>query len=205
MDVRSKALIGIAVALAAILFVCVAQHRRIQALAGERDRLARNQQTLLTDVETFRVRDSLSGARVQALELSVREFERFRAEDAALIKSLRRRNQDLAAVNSVQSETIYELRAAARDTVIIRDSVPVAAVAVRCGDPWYDFEGVLAGGEFSGTMHNRDSLLVTESVEYRRFLGFLWRTRKVKAREMGVVSRNPHTEILGAEYVFIEK
>lgn len=205
MTARSTIELGIAAALVAILCLVSAQHRRIKQLTADRDRYRNNTETLLSDVETFRVRDSLSAARVQSLELTIQEYQRFRADDAALIRELKAKNRDLAAVNKTQSQTIINLQAIPRDTVVIRDSVQVPAVAVHCGDAWFDFDGVLTPDEFTGTLANRDSLLLAESVRYKRFLGFLWRTNKVKDRELNVISRNPHTTILGIEHVVIEK
>ena len=205
MGVRAKIEIGIAAALVAILCLVSAQHWRIKQLTADRDRYRNNTETLLSDVETFRVRDSLSAARVQSLELTIREYQRFRADDAALIRELKAKNRDLAAVNKTQSQTIINLQAVPRDTIVIRDSVQVPAVAVHCGDAWFDFDGVLTPDEFTGTLANRDSLLLAESVRYKRFLGFLWKTKQVKDRELDVISRNPHTMILGIEHVVIEK
>lgn len=205
MGVRTKIEIGVAVLLAAILLFCAGQQRRIKQLAAERDKYRNNTETLLSDVETYRVRDSLNAARVQSLELSVKEFERFRAADAALIKQLKARNRDLAAVNKTQSQTIIELQAAPRDTFIVRDSIPIPAVAVHCGDAWFDFDGILTAGQFTGKLTNRDSLLLAETVKYRRFLGFLWKTRRIQDRQLDVVSKNPHTEIKGVELVTIKR
>lgn len=205
MTARSTIELGIAAALVAILCLVSAQHRRIKELTADRDRYQNNTETLLADVETFRVRDSLSAARVQSLELTIKEYQRFRADDAALIRELKAKNRDLAAVNKTQSQTIINLQAIPRDTIVIRDSVQVPAVAVHCGDAWFDFNGVLTPEEFTGTLANRDSLLLAESVRYKRFLGFLWRTKQVKDRELDVISRNPHTTILGIEHVVIEK
>ena len=194
-----------AVAIVAALAVIWAD-RKIERLTAERDRYAGNTAALLSDIERYRVRDSLNAARVQSLELTVKEYERFRADDAALIKQLKQRNRDLAAVNKTQSQTIIDLRAIPRDTVVlVRDSIITPAVAVHCGDAWFDFDGLLTKDEFTGKLINRDSLLLAETVKYRRFLGFLWKTRKVEDRQLNVVSRNPHTEILGVEHIIIEK
>lgn len=195
----------IAAVVLAFLAVLGIQQNRIGRLSNERDRYKGNSEALLSDVEYFKVRDSLSAARVEALELSVKEFERFRSEDAALIKSLQARNRDLAAVNTTQMETIISLSSIPRDTVIIRDSIPIKAVAVHAGDAWYDFDGLLMEDEFSGTLHNRDSLILAETVKYHRFLGFLWKTKRVDERQASVLSRNPHTQILGVEHIVIEK
>ena len=206
MGVRAKIAIGVAALLAAILLFCAGQQRRIKQLAAERDRYAGNTAALLADVERYRVRDSLSAARVQSLELTVKEYERFRADDAALIKSLKAKNRDLAAVNQSQSETIIELRSVPRDTVVlVRDSIITPAVAVHCGDAWFDFDGILTADQFTGKLTNRDSLLLAETVKYKRFLGFLWKTSKVQERHLDCVSKNPHTTIVGLEHVVIEK
>ena len=192
------------VIVAALAVTCILSGRKIERLTAERDRHAGNAAALLYDIQRYRVRDSLSAARVQSLELTVKEYERFRAEDAALIKELKQRNRDLSAVNKTQSQTIIDLRAIPRDTVVlVRDSIITPAVAVHCGDDWFDFDGILTGDQFTGKLTNRDSLLLAETVKYRRFL--FWKTRKIKDRELNVVSRNPHTEIMGIEHVTIEK
>lgn len=172
---------------------------------GEAEKARANVSALMSDVEQYRVRDSLSAARVEALEFNIKEFERFRADDARLIRELTAKNRDLSAVNKAQAQTIIRLRSIPVDTIIIRDSVPIAARSVHCGDAWYDFEGILTDGEFSGELRNRDSLILAESVKYKRFLGFLWKTRQIRDRRLDVVSKNPHTTIQGVEHVIIER
>lgn len=195
--------IVIAAAILAVVAIIWGQSARITQLKDERNRYERNTETLLSNVEHYRIRDSLNAARVQSLELTVQEYERFRADDAALIKELKQRNRDLAAVNKTQSQTIIDLRAIPRDTVVIRDSVRVPSVAVHCGDAWYNFDGILTKDEFTGRMEHRDSLLLVESVRYKRFLW--WKTKRIKDRQLDCVSKSPHNSIRGLEYVVIEK
>lgn len=191
-----------AVAIVAALAVIWADWK-INRLTAERDRYAGNTAALLSDVERYRVRDSLNAARVQSLELTVKEYERFRADDAALIKQLKQHNRDLAAVNKTQSQTIIDLRAVPRDTVVlVRDSIITPAAAVHCGDAWYNFDGLLTKDEFTGKMEHRDSLLLVESVRYKRFLW--WKTKRIKDRQLDCVSKSPHNSIIGLEYVVIE-
>lgn len=198
-----KYLILAAVAIVAALAVIWAD-RKIEQLTAERDRYAGNTAALLSDIERYRVRDSLNAARVQSLELTVKEYERFRADDAALIKQLKQRNRDLAAVNKTQSQTIIDLRAVPRDTVVlVRDSIITPAVAVHCGDAWYNFDGILTKDEFTGKMEHRDSLLLVESVRYKRFLW--WKTKRIKDRQLDCISKSPHNSIIGLEHVVIEK
>lgn len=187
----------------AVAFAFYWQGKKIERLTAERDRYKGNTETLLSDIEQYRVRDSLSAARVLSLELSVKEYERSRSEDAQLIRELKGRNRDLSAVNKTQEKTIFDLLAAPKDTMIVRDSVLTPAVAVHCGDAWYDFDGLLTPDEFTGRLTTRDTLIVAESVRYRRFLW--WKTKKVKDRRVDVVAKSPHTTIMGVEHVVIEK
>lgn len=188
---------------AALLVFAGFQQNAIENLKQERNKYERNTESLLLDVAQYKTRDSLNAAKVGALELTIQEYERFRAADAKLIKTLQTKNRDLTAITAEQSQTIMELSAVPRDTVIIRDSVAMPAVAVHTGDAWYDFSGLLTKDEFTGKMEHRDTLLLVETVQYKRCLFF--KTKKVKNRQLDVVSKSPHNTIVGLEHIIIEK
>lgn len=198
-----KRIIGTVAIVVAVLMVITYQYNRIMKLEQECARHERNTETLMGDVETFRVRDSLNAAKVQGLELTLSEFKRFRADDAALIKDLQIKNRNLAAINKTQAETIIRLSATGRDTVVIRDSIPVTALTFHCGDEWFDFDGLLVDRQITGTLANRDILTLVESVKYKRFL--FWKTKRVKERTLNAVSQNPHTTIIDMEHIVLEK
>jgi len=176
----------------------------------ERDRYHRNSDALLSEIDTYKTKDSLNAARVQGLELKMSEYKKFMAEDAKLIASLKTKVKDLDRVVKSQNQTIYQLHSVPVDTVIVyKDTVgneiKEEARAVHCGDAWYDFDGVITKTSFTGKMESRDSIVIAESIEYKRFLGFLWKTKRIKNRTMDVVSKNPHTKVLGANFITIEK
>lgn len=183
-----------------------AQHAKIKRLTEERDRYRSNTEILLQNVETYQTKDSLNAAKVGVLELKLSEFEKYRTSDAELIKTLQTKNRDLEAVTTAQMKTIIELRGTVRDSIVY---LPGDTVVLRCvdiSDPWFSLKGCTTpDGEFTGTFINRDSILIAETVQYRRFLGFLWKTKKIKSREIDIISRNPHTKIIGVEYIEIEK
>lgn len=198
---------AIALAVAAVVTIWV-QRSRINQLTGERDKYRTNTETLLQDVSRYQTKDSLNAAKVGVLELKLSEFEKYRASDAELIKTLQTKNRDLERVTTTQMETINELRATVRDSVVYLPGDTVTTV-LRCVDivePWFELHGCATpDGQFTGTHINRDSLLIVETVQYKRFWGFLWKTKKIKNREIDVVSKNPATKILGVEFVTIEK
>ena len=202
-----KYLIWAAIILAVSAAFCV-QHVKIKRLTEERDKYRSNTEILLQDVKTYQTKDSLNAIKVGNLELSLAEYKKYRADDLALIKTLQAKNRDLERVTTTQMETINELRATVRDSVVYLPGDTVTTV-LRCVDivePWFELHGCATpDGKFTGTHINRDSLLIAETVQYKRFLGFLWKTKKVKNREIDVVSKNPATQILGVEFITIEK
>ena len=197
-------LAAIIMAIAAAFWV---QQKRINNLTVERDKYRSNTETLLQDVRTYQTKDSLNAAKVGNLELKLSEYKKYRADDAALIKSLQTKNRDLQRVTTAQMETINELRANVRDSIVYLpgDTVTTVLRCIEYSDKWVDFDGCIINNTFSGKIITRDSLLIAETVQYKRWLGFLWKTKKIKNREIDVVSKNPSTRILGVEFVTIEK
>lgn len=198
---------AIALAVASVVTIWV-QRSRINQLTGERDKYRTNTETLLQDVSRYQTKDSLNAAKVGVLELKLSEFEKYRASDAELIKTLQTKNRELERVTTTQMETINELRATVRDSVVylLGDTVTTVLRCVDIVEPYFELHGCATpDGQFTGTHINRDSLLIVETVQYKRWLGFLWKTKKIKNREIDVISRNPATKILGVEFVTIEK
>ena len=195
--------IALAIFGACMLCTVVMQDRQIAKLTAERDKYKENTVTLLEQSQTYHVRDSLNAAKVGTLELTIKEFEKYRADDAALVKDLKAKNRDLDQLNKAQLQTIEQLRCVPRDTVILIDSILITAKSVHCGDEWYTFDGLLTDDEFTGTMTSRDELVVTETVRYKRFL--FWKTNKILDRELEAVSKNPHTTISNLEHIIIDR
>ena len=197
---------ALALAVAAVVTIWV-QRSRINTLTGERDKYRTNTETLLQEVSRYQTKDSLNAAKVGVLELKLSEFEKYRASDAELIKTLQTKNRDLERVTTTQMETINELRATVRDSVVYLpgDTVTTVLRCIEYSDKWVDFDGCIKNNTFSGKIITRDSLLITETVQYKRWLGFLWKTKRIKNREFDIVSKNPHTKITGFEVITIEK
>lgn len=204
-----KKYIGLAVAavVVAAIVALVVQHGKIKHLRAERDTYQTNTQVLMEDVKRYQTRDSLNVATIGVLELKLSEFKKYRAEDAELIKSLKIKNRDLEAVTTAQMQTISELRAELKDSIVYLpgDTVERVVKCIEYRDRYLDVVGCIIDNVFSGEVVSRDSLTIVNTVQYKRFWGFLWKTKKVKNRQIDVVSKNPHTQIMGVEYIEIEK
>lgn len=196
-----------AAVVAAAIVALIVQHGKIKHLRAERDTYQTNTQVLMEDVKRYQTRDSLNVATIGVLELKLSEFKKYRAEDAELIKSLKIKNRDLEAVTTAQMQTISELRAELKDSIVYLpgDTVERVVKCIEYRDRYLDVVGCIVDNVFSGEVVSRDSLTIVNTVQYKRLWGFLWKTKKVKNRQIDVVSKNPHTQIMGVEYIEIEK
>lgn len=199
----------------AILALVLAFHK-IHKLKEENTRLLSNQEILLTQKQTimaesqaYKVSDSLNAAKVSELQFTLKEYKKYRAQDLQLIEQLKVKKSDLQKVIDSQTETINSLSAKLNDSIRI-DTVTNIVDTLKCFDyksKWADVSGCidLKRDSINLQIKNRESLKIVETVVYKRFLGFLWKTNKVKDRQVDVVSENPNTTITNLDYVSIKR
>ena len=71
-------------------------------LKNENKRRKANQEILLDSVKSFKVSDSLKAITVGNLELSLKQFKKYHADDAILIKQLKGQKQEVIIKPNVQ-------------------------------------------------------------------------------------------------------
>ena len=102
--------------------------------------------------------------------------------------------------------TDAEIRTPLRDTVVVRihDTLPVRDTVrmFRWRDPWISVEGRIGRDSAACRIRSVDTLRQAVHRIPRRFLFIRWGT---KALRQEIVSTNPHTRIVYAEYVKIER
>ncbi len=196
---------GLTIALMVMLTAVTCLWHQNRRLKAERDTYRTNSHTLLADVEAYRVRDSLNAARVGELTLTLKELKRYRQDDLALIEELRGKGRDLTATAGTATESKTEVVTTVRDTIIRRDTTLVPVKCIDVVRKWSEVHGCVEDGVFYGHITHRDSLVLVESVKRKRFLGFMWKTKRVKDRRYDIVSKNPDTRIVGIECIKVEK
>jgi hypothetical protein len=186
----------------------------IDYLQETNTRLKSNQEILLNEnliitaeSQKYKVADSLNAIRISGLELTLKEYKRYRSEDLKLIKQLKTKKSDLQKVIDSQVETIKALSAKLNDSIRI-DTITNRIDTLKCFNyksKWTDVKGCvdLYNDSVHLQVNNREALKIVETVTYKRFLGFLWKTNKIKSRQIEVVSENPATQIIEATYVNI--
>lgn len=194
--------------------VAIIAIKTINSLKEENEYLRSNQEILFTEKESimaqsqlYKVSDSLNAVKVSELQLSLSEYKKYRKDDLKLIEQLKVKRSDLQKVISSQHETIYALTAQVKDS-IRRDIIIGAVDTLKCFNyhsKWIDVAGCLSADTVELQIANRESLKIVETVKYKRFLGFLWKTNKIKSRHVDVISENPYTKIVNCETISIKQ
>ena len=207
-----KTLIKLGIYLVIILGLCLFFYDYVRikksnfALKSNQEILLSEKSGLLAENNRYRVADSLNAIKAEELRLTAYEYKKYYSESLETIRKLRLDKRDMQRVIDMQANTISELSTDVRDTVIIRDTTRIPAKTFSYRSKWTDVDGLidLNADTIDLSINNRESLIVVESVEYRRFLGFLWKTKNIKNRSVDIVSLNPNTTITNAEYKSIE-
>jgi hypothetical protein len=191
----------------------------LKKVKAERDIYQKDTSSLLERVNAYEVylTDTLHAVSMGEISLRLSEYEQYRADDASLIEALKVDNNRLAQITTAQVQTINTLKNVPVKERIVEVPLPLdpgdnvqqyRSDTLQCldvADTWYELHGCIDREEgFSGTLISRDSLLYVEHIVPKRFLGFLWKYG-VRERRQEIVSRNPNTEILSAEFITIRQ
>lgn len=203
-----KAYIIAAGILIILIAIIVALSARLKKVKADRDVQRKNVETLFTSVESYKVQDSLQAATIGDLQLTLKQYKQFRAEDAQLISSLKVDNKRLQGVVTTQTESYYQHTAALRDSVKmlitkVPDSikVPIIVKTANFADAWHSLNIVIDGDSFNYRLRTKESLIITNHVVPKRFLWFKFGCKEVRT---DVVSKNPYVENIYLESITIK-
>ena len=134
------------------------------------------------------------------MRLTLDEYKRFRAEDAAVIRRLGIKVKNLEAAARHEVEIAGPIDAVVRDTVIIRDTVPVLRQKMEMITPHIRLTGIIEDERLKGTIRVPVTLHQAVWVEYRG----RWFWKRVKAVHQTISSDNPYVEIRYSEYIRVK-
>lgn len=185
--------------------LCAVSKAYLSTIA-DRNRLARNQTALSDSVRHYKTKAGDEAASVQVLRLRCSEFERMRAEDARRIREIGIKVRRLEAAATLVAEQRMEVAAPLRDTFIVRqrDTVLLRDTIrmFRWNDAWCTVEGTILPDSVVCKIETVDTLRQIVHRVPRRFLFIRWGTKAIRQE---IVSSNPHTKIVHAEYVRLER
>ena len=193
----TKYLLFIIIILAGSLVISV---RSCRGIREDRNRLSDNQRTLLSNVEFYRTKDSLSVASVERLTLSNREFNRYCGNLEKQVKDLNLKVKRLQSVSQAVTETKYVIKTAIRDSILPGRIDTLKCINYR--DLYLTFSGCVDREYFSGTIESRDTLVQIVHRVPRKFLFIRWGTKAIRQE---VVNRNPYSKIVYTKYIELRK
>ena len=168
------------------------QQRHIVSIKKERDRYQMNSNALLSEMKEWRIDSTTMATDVKTLRLTVDEMERYRAEDLVKIKQMGVKIKNLKAAAKHQLEVNADIKASVRDSIVIRDTVPVIVKSVSMITPYLQLSGIIEKDSLIGKIHLPVTLRQAVWIEYKRRWLF-W--KKVVAIHQTITSDNPHVEI----------
>lgn len=171
-------------------------------LRGERDRYRSNTEALLSDMRRMQVDSTTMAVDVNTLRLTVDEYKRLRSEDAEMIKRLGVKIKHLTAAARHEIEVAGPIDAAVKDTLVVRDTVPVLRQKVEMITPHIRLTGIIEDNRLKGEIRVPVTLHQAVWIEYKRRWIF-W--KRVKAVHQTISSDNPYVEIRYSEYIQIQK
>lgn len=159
--------------------------------------LSSNIKVLYDSVGHYKVADSLNAATIAELQFSEKELLQLYSNDKLIIKQLTRKAklQKVEKVETIMHDTI---------TVKLHDTLLIdSAKYFRYNSKWTDVSGIIMHDSISINISNREDLLITESLEKKKFLFMrlpIW-LFGYKNKRLDVVSRNPNTQIQSVKYI----
>lgn len=177
------------------------QHRQTIRLTEERDRFRMNSTALLSEMKRMRIDSATMAVDAKALKLTIDEYKEFRAEDAETIRRLGVKIRNLEAAARHEMEVKAPVDAVIRDTLVIRDTVPLLRQKVEMITPHIQLTGLIENKRLKGDIKVPVTLNQAIWVEYKG----CWFWKRVKAIHQAISSDNPYVEIRYSEYIKIDK
>ena len=185
------------------LVVCgvVAYHK-----VGEVVCLRNNQEALLASATLYRTRWEESAASVQALQLRLDEFRKARERDAEHIKALGIKLRRVESSMKLSTSTTLDVQTRVQEVPISKDTLGAVVTDTvrlfRWSDAWVSIEGEICGGDVACHIESVDTLHQVVHRVPRRFLGIPYGTKAIRQE---IISSNPHTKVVYAEYIELSR
>lgn len=183
--------VGASLALIAVALILHHQSDKIS-------RLRNNCEALSSETKFYQTRLGESAASVMALQLDLDEFREQHKRDLERIRSLDVQLRRVESIAKTATKSEVEFVTPSCDTVILHDTLSL----FRWNDAWTRVEGAIRGNDVECKVESVDTLhQVIHRVPHR-----FWFIRYgTKAIRQEIISSNPHTRIVYAEYIELPK
>lgn len=186
-----------------VSIIASALYWQLGEVKREKERLADNQEALLTDMETYKTEAGKNAASVLRLELSKSELEKHNKDLTQTVSDLKIKISRIQSASTTATNTDYSITTPVRDSIVYRDRlIPDTLKKIVYNDAWLDLDGTIQKGIFSGNIQSRDTLIQIVHRIPKKFLFFKWGTKAIMQE---VTSKNPHSNIIFTQYLELKK
>lgn len=203
MTIKTKIYIGLFIIMLGMVCTISFQAKYIKKQKANIERLDGNVTALTTDINHFKVNDSLNAATIQSLNITVSEFKDMNIEAKKTIDALNIKYKRLLKVNqTITQENQDLLLNKTIDTLILKDTI-VKTVSASYRSPYLDLNIYDLGNQYQVRYESRDTIdQILENIP-KKFLFIRYGTKGFKTT---YVNRNPNAKIVGAsDYIFKNK
>ncbi len=173
-----------------------------EKIRQEKEKYEQNSHALLSEVKRMQIDLTTTALDVKVLRLSLDEYEQYRAEDAEKIKQMGIKLKNLESVGKHELEVNVDFSTSLKDSIIIRDAIPVKIQKVQVNTPYLYIDGTIDENKITGNIKLPITLRQAISLEYKH--KFLWWQWKVKAVHQTISADNPHAQIKYSEMIMID-
>ncbi len=203
MTIKTKIYIGLFIIMLGMVCTISFQAKYIKKQKANIERLDGNVTALTTDINHFKVNDSLNAATIKSLNVTVDEFKDMNVEAKKTIDALNIKYKRLLKVNQTITQENQDLILNKTiDTLILKDTI-VKTVSASYRSPYLDLDIYDLGNQYQVKYESRDTIdQILENIP-KKFLFIRYGTKGFKTT---YVNRNPNAKIVGAsDYIFKNK
>lgn len=203
MTIKTKIYIGLFIIMLGMVCTISFQAKYIKKQKANIERLDGNVTALTTDINHFKVNDSLNAATIQSLNITISEFKDMNIEAKKTIDALNIKYKRLLKVNQTITQENQDLILNKTiDTLILKDTI-VKTVSASYRSPYLDLDIYDLGNQYQVKYESRDTIdQILENIP-KKFLFIRYGTKGFKTT---YVNRNPSAKIVGAsDYIFKNK
>lgn len=184
------------------LFAAIVLGFLLDGSIKEKKRFKANQNSLLSEVNYYKSKDSLNVASVEKLTLTNSEFKKFNTDLVKTVESLDIKVRRLQSASKTATDTDYKVKIQIKDSLIYLPGRVDTLKCVEFADAWLSVSGCVRNKQFSGLIESKDTIEQFVHRVPRKFLFFRYGTKAIRQE---VISKNPHTQISFSEYIELKK
>lgn len=192
-----------AIFLCLIFGVCLfMMHKQNQALKNDNERLSINQNSLLSDIKTYKSKNGDYVSQITQLTLSRDEFKNACNKQKELINNLNLKIKNIDAVTSTGTKTEIIAKTVIKDSIIYVDNKIDTLKHFNWNDRWTIINGTINKDTVECTYTSVDTLNIVAVKIPKKFLFFKFGCKYI---EIHTTNSNPHTKITYSSSIKLKK